>query len=264
MTAACQHALAAALIAVVALSAGAQMTGASDHRLLLPRLSQAVPSDLSVRAIRDGARTRWLLGFTSAIDNVGEGPLVIEGHRRGGSGDMVAVQVIRRADGSTVSFGPVGRLRYDDLTGHHHWHLRGFDRYTLLNAGGRRLDRPAQKAGFCLGDSYQTVPGAPGSAPRFLYSMCGFRHPGLRRLVEGLTPGFGDAYPPFIAGQAIDITGLPAGTYVLANRVNPAGALQEASSAGDVASVRFSLRWVHRGTQLRVTVIRHCPGSAAC
>ena len=50
-----------------------------DPGALLPDLDQETPSDLDVRLeVRDGQGS-YVLGFTSRMRNIGDGPLVIEG-----------------------------------------------------------------------------------------------------------------------------------------------------------------------------------------
>src|SRR5215204_3099060 len=93
-----------------------------------------------------------------AVRNVGLGPLVISG-RRGSRRTplMTATQRIQRADGAVDDVAGVGRLRYVVSPGHRHWHLLGFDRYTLRRAGGGRTVRRDRKTGFCLGDRFRTL-----------------------------------------------------------------------------------------------------------
>jgi hypothetical protein len=45
----------------------------------------------------------------------------------------------------------------------------------------------------------------------------------------GISPGWGDTYPWFVADHYIEISGIPDGTYVLELRVNIDGAIQESS-----------------------------------
>src|SRR5215207_5405897 len=79
----------------------------------LPDLDQAAPSGLEIT--RAGTRTRsvYRLGFQSAVANVGDGPLIIDGHRPGpGTGTMDADQLVER-DGAPQQVIPgAGRLRY--------------------------------------------------------------------------------------------------------------------------------------------------------
>lgn len=137
-------ALCSALAATVALALPALGQGDSGSPELRPDLVQRVPSGLVTR-VDDG---RHQLGFTSAVENRGHGPLRVNGRRRTASGDMTAEQVIRRADGSLARAPGVGTIRYTRSRGHHHWHLLRFDVYELRRASDHTLVRPDRKTGF--------------------------------------------------------------------------------------------------------------------
>ena len=55
--------------------------------------------------------------------------------------------------------------------------------------------------------------------------------------------GWGDDYDPHLEGQQIDVTGLPAGVYVLRHPSNPERRLRESSYANNSASLRLRLTW---------------------
>jgi lysyl oxidase len=208
----------------------------------LPDLDQAPPFAVSVL----DRRGRRLLVFGSAVDNVGEAALVVEGMRSGGV--MRAWQIVggRRYALPTP-------LRFVRSQTHRHWHLADFERYELRRDGvlvGR--DR---KTGFCLNDAYETR--ALNRAPSWT-GDCGRNRPGVRRLREGISPGFGDDYVPVREGQSIDVTGLPPGRYVLVHRANPERTLRERSYANNAASLAIEVRG------RSVVVVARCPDSATC
>ena len=208
----------------------------------VPDLDQTAPFGLSVTE-RHG---RLLLVFGSAVDNVGPGPLVVEGSRTGNV--MRAWQVIGKR-----RYALPTPLRYVRSETHQHWHLVAFERYELRRSGvlvGR--DR---KTGFCLNDAYAMR--ALNLVPRWT-GECGRRHPGARNVREGISPGFGDDYVPEKEGQSIDVTGLPPGRYVLVHRANPDRTIRERSYANNAASVRIELQG------RRVDVLARCPDSPAC
>src|SRR3954464_7827516 len=122
----------------VALVMAGRAASATSGAARLPDPAQQGPPDLVIT--RAGARPQapYVLGFRSAVSNVGDGPLVIEGHRSGGqTATMVADQVVDR-DGAPKAIAPaVGRLRYVVSPDHRHWHLLGFDRYELRRVGQR-------------------------------------------------------------------------------------------------------------------------------
>jgi len=220
------------------------VVGSGASRTLLPDLDQATPFGISV-VHRDG---RALLVFGSAVDNVGPGPLVVEGRRIGRGGVMRAWQVV----GGERHALPTP-LRYVRSATHRHWHLLSFERYELRRSGS--LVGRDHKTGFCLNDAYETR--ALNREPRW-NGDCGRRRPRARTVREGISPGFGDDYVPEKEGQAIDVTDLPAGRYVLVHRSNPDRALRERSYANNAASVLLELKGG------RVAILARCPGSATC
>src|SRR5215210_3610709 len=232
----------------------------------LPDLEQEPPSGLVLTSgALDGHPGRYVLGFRSAVRNVGLGPLVISG-RRGSRRTplMRATQHIRRADGAVERVPGVGRLRYVVSPDHRHWHLLGFDRYTLRRADGGRTVRRDRKTGFCLGDRFRTpapLAGPSPATPAFT-SNCGPRQPGRLGVTEGISVGYGDDYTANLEGQYLKLSGLPAGRYVLAHEVNVGRRLRELSYANNAASLLLSLRW--RGGMPYVRVLASCEHSATC
>ena len=213
----------------------------------------------------DGKRSH--LGFGSVVHNYGDGPLRIDGSRASRSQRfMVADQVIARDDGSSVRVPGVGRLRYVDSVTHRHWHYLRFDTYSLRRTNGKRVRRD-RKTGFCLGDRLESpsigpLPAQPPT-PEYPYTNCGYDRPGLLRLTEGISVGYGDDYSPQLEGQYVDLTGLRAGRYMLVHVANADGAVREKSRADNAASVLIDLRW-RRGRVPRVRQLARCPLRARC
>jgi hypothetical protein len=208
----------------------------------LPDLDQAAPFGVAVVA-RHG---RLLLVFGSAVDNVGNAPLVVEGKRSGRI--MRATQLV-----GTRRYALRTPLRFVRSQTHRHWHLADFERYELRRRG--RLVGRDRKTGFCLNDAYETS--AANRRPRWT-GDCGRNRPAARTLREGISPGFGDDYVPEREGQSIDVTDVRPGRYVLVHRANPERGLRESSYANNAASVAIELRGE------RVTVLARCPDSASC
>jgi hypothetical protein len=224
---------------------------------LLPDFDQRPPSDLQIA----GGSSRWLLGFTSLVDNIGLGPSIIEGVRPPGQKRMIGTQHVRLANGRTRTYEDVAQLRYTNSPPHHHWHLMRFDSFELRTLDGRVLVRD-RKSGFCLADHWGAAPGNwPNRRPHFL-GDCEQYHPEATHVLMGTTPGYTDRYPAFFHGQNIDISGVPAGIYDLVHRVNASMLLHELRYDNDSASVRIRLRWV-TGTP-KVSVLRSCTAGATC
>lgn len=256
-------ALAGALAAATSVTAVVVAGSGTPPRPLLPDLDQAVPSDISVRRV--GGRS--LLVFASAVDNVGAGPLVIEARRPDRSVTrMPTRQVIVRTDGSRVyrRLGPL--VWYERAATHAHWHLHRFARYELRTADAARRLLRATKMGFCLGDRYDAnrrvrLPREPAGA--VWTHECGRGAPGLLRMTEGISVGFGDDYAPYLEGQYVDVTRLPAGRYLLVHVANPGRSLRESSYENNASSVLVALRRPS-GRPLRVELLRRCPDADRC
>jgi hypothetical protein len=180
-------------------------------------------------------RGRDLLDFAATTWNAGPGPLVVEGYRRGAAPRMDAFQFIRR-EGRDVAVVPVGALDYDARDGHDHWHFRDFARYSLVRPDGSAVATSPKEA-WCLAPTDQIDQLVPNAALRpgdpFLESACGEAE--AVQVREVLEVGAGDTYGTGTPGQAIDITGVPNGEYLLRTEANPAGVLRETTRDDDVA-----------------------------
>jgi Lysyl oxidase len=255
-------ALTASLLGVALAAAGVFILRGSDAEELLPDLDQAVPSALSVIQVGDSYR----LTFASAVDNVGRGPLVIEGTRPDvHTRTMTVRQLVRREDGSTRTLLTAGRLRYVRSETHAHWHLLRFERYELKRAADGTVVRPDRKTGFCLGDRYDTnarvrIEGEPRRAA--WTGECGRGSPGLLTVSEGISPGYGDDYVPRLEGQYVDLTSVPEGRYVLVHRANPRRTMEESDHSNNAASVLLELR--RTGQVPAIRVLARCPDSPRC
>jgi hypothetical protein len=194
---------------------------------VLPNLRQEVPSDVKIAQISG----TWRLGFATEVTNDGPGYLKITGD---GPGDapMVADQIVQMSDGSSTTRAGIGEMHYVIGGGHEHWHLLDFERYELRRAAdpGIPILRD-QKTGFCLNDAFTS-------------DLCGRNHPELTSVSEGIAAGGSDVYLGYLEGQyiPIDSATVPAGDYLLVNRVNPAGALLDGDAGDDAASVRIRFR----------------------
>ena len=259
------------LAATVATAHAAAGTGAAPApRSVLPDLDQAPPSQLSVVTVRRGGHILHRLAFASAVENRGPGDVILSGHRPSRRATRMTVdQLVERVDeaGRPVAderVNGVGRLRYVRLSDHSHWHLIGFERYELRSvATGARAARD-RKSGFCVGNRYPVVAGAPRSDRSSQFDEnCGKSRPGLLRVIEGLSPGWADDYKPNLEGQFLDVTSVPAGRYFLVHRTNVDGRLRDSRRGNDAASVLLSLRRP-RGAPPRVTVLRTCRDTPTC
>jgi hypothetical protein len=224
---------------------------------LLPDFDQRAPTDLTIA----GGAGRWLLGFTSLVDNIGIGPAKLIGVQAPGAKRMTGTQVVRLANRNARTYRGVAQFRYTNSPPHHHWHLMRFDSFELRTLDGHTLVRD-RKSGFCLADHWGLAPGSwPGRRPHFL-GDCGQYRPEATRVVMGTTAGYTDRYPAFFHGQNVDVTNVPTGTYDLTHRVNASMQLRELRYDNDAASVRLRLSW--RNGHPSVRVLRSCPATPAC
>jgi len=222
----------------------------------LPDLDQALPGAISIET-RNGRR---VLVFASAVDNVGAGALVIAGSRTSLAVRTMRIrQLVTRTDGSSAVHSLPGRLRYVRSETHSHWHLLGFERYALRRASDGRLVAPDQKTGFCLGDRYRIARPPAAAPPEAVWvAECGRGRTQLLRLRQGISPGYGDDYVPALEGQLVDLTGVPAGRYLLVHRVNADRSIRESSYENNAASVLLELRG------RTVGILARCPNSDRC
>ena len=253
-------------VAVAALVLVRHATAEGPVRELLPDLVQRAPYQLTGANVRTPRGTRFRLGFASAVENLGAGPLVIEGRRASAEArDMTADQLVERSDGARRRVSRVGALRYTHSTDHQHWHLLGFERYELRSADGSRARRD-RKTGFCLGDRYEIEavefeaepPGAVWT------EECGRDQPALLKVAEGISVGFGDDYDPQLEGQYVDITGLPSGRYELVHEVNADRRLRESNYRNNAASILIDISWALGSPTPRVDVVQRCGDGRRC
>jgi hypothetical protein len=258
------------LVAVVVAAAGVALAFAGlallrdeEPEELLPDLDQALPTEVAI--VQEGDTYR--LVFASAVDNVGRGPLLIEGERPDRSQRVMAVrQLVRSSDGSARERSVEGEIRYVRSETHAHWHLLGFESYELRDAGSGELVEPDAKTGFCLGDRYETSPDTQlenEPAEAVWTEECGRRQPGLLTVSEGISPGYGDNYEPAREGQFLDVTSVPPGRYLLVHRANPDSVLEESDYENNAASLLIQLRRT-TGVIPAVRVLARCADSDTC
>ncbi|MDQ6673114.1 MAG: lysyl oxidase family protein, partial [Chloroflexota bacterium] len=169
--------------------------------------------------------------------NNGPGPVLVWGHRASTkTRDMTGDQYIQLKNGSYALRRNVGDLRYIYPTSsgmpHLHWHFLGAELYAVSRAGHFDQFRRSQKQGFCMSEP-----------PSIFTDYCGYKAPGELTQIEAMYAHTADYYDALVEGQFIDITGLPAGNYVLMNWVNSACQVKETTYADNAASTGFTLSY---------------------
>ncbi|MBW4721946.1 lysyl oxidase family protein [Saccharothrix obliqua] len=229
--------------------------------------------------------------FTTSVDNVGDGPLLIYAKRDSGNvPTMAARQAFQSAGDNAVpaSFDQAQRpipatVYYEPAPAHVHWHLLDFERFQLRSADGDVLVRD-RKNGFCLGDRYvardgQSLANRPtnvsspeGRLAAFLRdNRCRHHEPDALDVVEGISVGSGDDYRFQVDYQWLDITGVQSGVYDVVNLVNADRSFIEKSYANNASSIAISVRWPGGGGRPavidqppEVKLLRSCPGQERC
>lgn len=240
---------------------------------LLPDLDPVRPSGIVVTSVGEGKARRFLLGFVSATENVGPGPLRLHAHRASAGDDEMEVdQLVDVSDGTTRTYEGAGIVFYGREEGHDHWHLTPYLEYELRRERDFKLRRTGRKIGFCLGDRLRApiekgrdleLPSVP-DAPVFR-GNCGRGEHDLLELEQGISVGWSDPYSAFLMGQSIDVTGLAAGRYYLVHRVNAARLLHESRYGNNVSSALLSLTWPQgRKAMPRIRVIASCTTGGRC
>jgi hypothetical protein len=237
-------------------------------RELRPDLDQQAPSELDIQTADRAGRKRFLLGFRSATDNVGEGPLSVFSFRPSRLvPTMQTSQRVRLAGGGVRTYPRAGFLRYTYSPIHSHWHLMDFQRYELRSASDHRLLLRDRKSGFCLNDRWgNAAQGYTGPRPRPVFTD--YCRRGLTEAVvvsQGTSVGYSDIYPAHYHGQSLDVTRIPAGTYVLVHRANPELLLRELRYENNASSLRIRLAWPRgRSKPPAVRILQRCRASARC
>jgi dipeptidyl aminopeptidase/acylaminoacyl peptidase len=235
---------------------------------LPPDLEQRPPADLSVKTVTRGGRRRFLLGFDSATDNIGLGPVIIAARRPSRRVPfMGASQIIRLTGGRRQTIPNIGVLRYVYAASHAHWHVMGFQRYELRRAEDNAVVLRDRKSGFCLADHYAHAPGHFTNEPRgpVFKGYCERGRPQALAVYQGTSVGYTDRYPSHFHGQNLNVTRIPAGTYVLVHRANRSLLFRELRYENNAASLRIQLSWPHgRSSPPAVRILKTCPDSARC
>jgi hypothetical protein len=235
---------------------------------LLPDFEQRPPADLSVKTVFRRGKRHFLLGFDSATDNVGLGPVIISARRPNRRTPfMRGLQIVRLAAGGRRTLPGVGVLRYVHSPTHSHWHVMGFQRYELRRAGDNAVILRDRKSGFCLSDHWAHAPGHLANEPHapVFKGNCERGRPDALAVHQGTSVGYTDRYPSHFHGQNLDLTRIRAGTYVLVHRANRSLLFRELRYENNAASVRIRLSWPRGRSSLpAVRVLRRCPDSERC
>jgi hypothetical protein len=237
---------AALTLSMVALS-GTGQAAAGTGSELLPDLLVRRATDLDVRITPSG---RHRLRFTTTTANVGTGVVELEPVKDDCNedgdveNDRSAVQHVYLDEDGNGVFDPAVDVTVEDATVgcfvfhevHDHWHFEGFARYRLVNPRTGRAVATQAKVGFCVVDNYRWRAELPGSPANAHYRSC------QPDAVQGLSVGWADVYPAFLAAQWLDVSGLSPGRYCLVQRIDPGDRIAEADDGNNVNRTALQLR----------------------
>jgi hypothetical protein len=220
----------------------------------LPDLRTVVPQHLNLV----NQRKREILRFSNSIANIGTGPLELEplGQDRNSLEDAfqnvyagatsASALVCRRSLADAFLFHPE----------HNHWHLKDVALFGVHPAAagdngiGGQWGSPLgalSKESFCLIDFVPINGSKPGSRT---YFDC-FD-------IQGISVNWVDQYHHSTEGQAVDITGAPAGIYYLVSTANAAGLFLEGDVTNNTAWISFRLSRDSNGNA-KISVIANSP-----
>jgi hypothetical protein len=215
--------------------AGSRGRGAAAP-VLLPDIVMRPVTNLAITKT-DGQK---LLRFSTIIGNQGPGvvemfPVDDDCNQNGLDDDRSAFQQLyldTTGDGiyepGDDAKGPVSFAGCSYFhPAHNHWHFEEFARYTLSRPATGRVVAQAEKVSFCIRDSIRFDPEAPGSPPFFVYGECS------QVSTSGLSVGWADLYASNLAGQELDIRGLPDHRYCLSVIADPGSRVIESNDANN-------------------------------
>jgi hypothetical protein len=111
---------------------------------------------------------------------------------------------------------------------HGHYHIQNFSIYELFHTDGVTRAAVGTKQGFCFEDSFKYEDGGKSK--------------GYDCANQGITKGWGDWYYKQLVGQWIDITGVPAGEYIVRVTLNSGNIFNEGENRyPNVAEVRITV-----------------------
>lgn len=194
----------------------------NDSQLLLPDLVPDPPAAVRT-ALRGGRR---LLEFETAIGNIGDGPLIVEGRTVNTAAGTVTqgFQVINRRDGSQCA-RHAGF--FDFHRAHSHWHFGDFVDYELRrdDPTSGALATTGRKASYCLLDLEPIGRNAP---PRQLTNQTCNTQEGM----QGISVGWKDVYERTLPDQNLDLddpVSVAKGPYFVVNMVDASNRIWESN-----------------------------------
>ena len=211
--------------------------------LLLPDLVSC-QHDYSVAEVvvaPDGTELH-ALRFAGFVTNLGDGPLDLKGNPQlADDADLTSHDVWQRAltgggDWVNLTKPP---LKFEQVDGHGHFHLKGIVEYSLWDTSGTVEIRSGAKVGFCLLDVEERADLHPNPGPQ-RYRLwdpdnhfCQSGRPGATNLHMGISEGWQDIYSFAAPFQWIDVSNVRPGYYRVGQRVDPDNIIVESDETNN-------------------------------
>jgi hypothetical protein len=223
--------------------------GRARLRLRCPDLVMSLPASLHLdRTTHPG---HVLLRATSSIDNHGQGPLEVRGHRKGAHGWVVYQAIydhkghphlFKTAATLVFKYVPGERYGFPTIEAFSYWKLKHAAAFELWSIDSHRhalrLVRMGPKADYCLRDLFRTDPSS--RSPRApVYPACS-QDPNVKSDVLGTSVGWTDSYPYEYPQQWIDVTGLR-GRFAYVQVADPDHHLIESNHENDISEIYIEL-----------------------
>lgn len=204
-----------------------------------PDLQTLQPSQLKLQ--RDKTTGQRTLRFSNSVANRGDGVFELRPVHDFLTGTTGAYQRVYTHDVTGV-----WSLYSETLAGvfafhpaHNHWHVNDFALYELRNVApdgsiGSTVLATSGKVSFCIID-VSSVDSGLEHATRSTYKSCD------QNSVQGLSVGWADTYAWYLAGQSLDVTNLPNGTYYLVSTADPDNLFAETNNANNTAAVKIRI-----------------------
>jgi hypothetical protein len=206
-----------------------------------PNLRVQVPTnEISISSPSANQRT---LDFTHITWNAGDGPLEIDPHFDPATGQATATQALSTLTGPTtwsvVKSVPIVKPMTWDPPSDYRFPLTGFGLYSNTAAGGvGTLLTTSPKVDFCMTpDTF--VGGVPNTTATGIPSPDDCDDPNG---VLGLSVGWGDLYDHEDAGNNIDISNLPDGTYWLRAQADPGNYFAQSGPNQTVTDTQLQIK----------------------
>lgn len=218
-------------LTLLALAAAAASFARDSHAAtpLLPDLRSLPANDLRI-STSGGSK---YLQLSATTWNGGEGALeLVGGAGDASTGKQSVDQRVYNSDGSST-LHTAGSFEFHPT--HNHVHFNDYALYTLQPvAAPGGSTRMSAKTTFCIIDTTR-VKRLAGTPKRPVYTTCS-------STVQGMSKGWGDTYPYYLAGQSIDITGLPDGDYRLTIEADYKNRIIETDDANNTSTLNLRLQ----------------------